>query len=145
MRATFLSAIEDLAATRGLRILSCSAFRRTRAVGPEQPDFLNAAVLVASALPPRALLHRCQAVEAAHGRDRTREERWGPRTLDVDLLVAEGVVCSGPLLELPHPRLLDRAFALVPAAEVAPDMRTSPRGQRLAELAAGLRAPARIS
>lgn len=93
---------------------------RTRPVGPPQPDYFNAAAIVAWPRGPRDLLARCRELEAAAGRDRSREQRWGPRALDLDLLLAECAVCRGPALELPHPRFAERRFALEPAAEVAP-------------------------
>jgi 2-amino-4-hydroxy-6-hydroxymethyldihydropteridine diphosphokinase len=102
------------------RVESVSRLWRTRAVGPEQPDYSNAAAVINWPADPRALLTRCQEIEAAAGRDRAGEERWGPRVLDLDLLLAESCVCRGPLLELPHPRFHERRFALEPAAEVAP-------------------------
>jgi 2-amino-4-hydroxy-6-hydroxymethyldihydropteridine diphosphokinase len=103
------------------RVLAVSSLWRTRPVGPSQPDFLNAAARIAWSSGPRSLLDRCRELEIAAGRDRAHGERWGPRTLDLDLLLAESAVCRGPLLELPHPRLHERRFALEPAAEVAPD------------------------
>jgi 2-amino-4-hydroxy-6-hydroxymethyldihydropteridine diphosphokinase len=102
------------------RVARVSRLWRTRAIGPPQPAYLNAAAVVSWPRGPRELLARCRALEAAAGRERSREERWGPRALDLDLLLAEGLVCRGPLLELPHPRLHERRFALDPAAEVAP-------------------------
>jgi 2-amino-4-hydroxy-6-hydroxymethyldihydropteridine diphosphokinase len=142
VRETFRHALLDLESHEGIRILRRSGLWTTEAVGPPQPDYLNAAVLVESTLPPRRLLDLCQAIEARHGRDRRREQRWGPRTLDLDLLVADGVVCRGPKLELPHPRLAERAFALEPAAEVAPDLIHPTAGASLADLAAGVRSEA---
>jgi 2-amino-4-hydroxy-6-hydroxymethyldihydropteridine diphosphokinase len=102
------------------RIVEVSRLWRTRAVGPPQPDYLNAAVLVEWAASPRSLLSRCLELEKELGRDREVEQRWGPRTLDLDLLIAAHAVCRGPGFELPHPRLHLRRFALEPAAEVVP-------------------------
>lgn len=128
------------------RVFSSSALYGTRAVGPPgQPDYVNAAVLVGWAGRPIALLDLCQQLEAAAGRDRTVERRWGPRTLDLDLLAADGVVCRGPRLWVPHPRLGERAFALVPAAEVAPDWVLPADGQTLAERVDGLSAAERAT
>ena len=103
------------------RITKISRLWHTRPVGPSQPDFLNAAAAIEWPGGPRSLLDRCHELEAAAGRDRTREERWGPRILDLDLLMADKVVCRGPGLALPHPRFHLRRFALEPAVEVAPD------------------------
>ncbi len=112
------SALERLAAD-DLVITAVSSVYETAPVGwIDQPDFLNLAAAIATALSPRALLERCLAVEAALGR--VRAERWGPRTIDIDVLWYEGVVLQEPALTLPHPRLTERAFALLPLAEVAP-------------------------
>jgi len=116
------------------RLVGSSDVYRTRAVGPpDQPDYLNAAVLVEWPGRLPALLDLCQELEAAAGRDRTVERRWGPRTLDLDLLVADGIVCRGPRLRLPHPRLAKRPFALVPVADVTPDWVVPPDGRTMAE------------
>lgn len=89
--------------------------------GVDQPDFLNAALAIDYAGAPLALLDRLQAIEARHGRDRAKEQRWGPRTLDLDLLWIDGVIVREPRLVVPHPRLHERAFALLPLREVAPE------------------------
>jgi 2-amino-4-hydroxy-6-hydroxymethyldihydropteridine diphosphokinase len=117
------------------RVIASSRIWRTRAVGPAQPDFLNAAALIDWPAGPRPLLERCRELEAAAGRDRTREERWGPRTLDLDLLIAASVVCRGPELELPHPRMHERRFALEPAAEVVPNWIHPLLGRTIEDLA----------
>ena len=103
------------------RVAALSRVWRTRPVGPSQPDFLNAAALIDWPAGPRPLLDRCRELEAAAGRDRTREERWGPRTIDLDILIVASAVCRGPELDLPHPRIHERRFALEPAAELVPD------------------------
>lgn len=117
---TLRRAIWDLAAVDGLELTVISPLARTAAVGgPEQPDYLNAVVLGRTTLAPRALLHATQAVEAQHGR--VREERWGPRTLDVDIVLHGRTVAVADDLELPHPRAHQRAFVLQPWAQVDPD------------------------
>lgn len=118
-RTAFEDCLELLGAEG--RVAAISRLWLTRAIGPAQPDYLNAAAIIEWPSGPRALLARCLEVEATAQRDRTREERWGPRTLDLDLLMAENLVCRGPTLELPHPRLQIRRFALEPAAEIAAD------------------------
>ncbi|NCT91901.1 2-amino-4-hydroxy-6-hydroxymethyldihydropteridine diphosphokinase [Cellulomonas sp. APG4] len=117
---TLRRAIWDLAAVDGLELTVISPLARTAAVGgPEQPDYLNAVVLGRTTLAPRALLHATQAVEAQHGR--VREEHWGPRTLDVDIVLHGRTVAVADDLELPHPRAHQRAFVLQPWAQVDPD------------------------
>ncbi|HUK14203.1 MAG TPA: 2-amino-4-hydroxy-6-hydroxymethyldihydropteridine diphosphokinase [Thermoanaerobaculaceae bacterium] len=117
-------------------LLARSSLWRSAAIGPPQPDFLNAALLLATGLHPTALLELCQRIERDAGRDRAREPRWGPRPLDLDLLIAPRLVIESPRLTLPHPRLAERRFALAPAAELAPEWH-HPRGCRtLGELAA---------
>ena len=108
---------------------------RTRPVGPPQPDYYNTAAVVAWPRGLRDLLGCCRALEVAAGRDRSVERRWGPRALDLDLLLAENVVCRGPTLEIPHPRFAERRFALEPAAEVAPDWLHPLLGLTVSELA----------
>ena len=110
-----LSALSELG-----RLTATSSLYETAPVGgPPQPAYLNAAVRLETELSPLDLLGRLQIIEATRGR--VRLERWGPRTLDLDLLWAKGLVLVGSLLTVPHPRLKARAFALVPLLEVAPD------------------------
>src|SRR5207248_939876 len=100
---------------------------RTAPVGPAQPEFLNAAALVVYQGRPETLLDRLQAIETAHGR--SRAERWGPRTLDLDLLWMDGMEVDMPRLTVPHARLRERAFALVPMLELVPHARDPHTGQ----------------
>jgi 2-amino-4-hydroxy-6-hydroxymethyldihydropteridine diphosphokinase len=86
--------------------------------GPEQPSYLNAVLLATSALPARSILRRCQAIELACGR--TRVQRWGPRTLDIDIIARDGEISDDPELTLPHPRAYERAFVLAPWLDVDP-------------------------
>jgi 2-amino-4-hydroxy-6-hydroxymethyldihydropteridine diphosphokinase len=120
-------------------VLFTSRLWQTRAVGPEQPDYLNAAAVISWPGDPKALLTRCRELETAAGRDRNTEQKWGPRVLDLDLLLAEEVVCAGPKLHLPHPRFHERRFALEPAAEVAPGWVHPLLGRTVAELAEAAR------
>jgi 2-amino-4-hydroxy-6-hydroxymethyldihydropteridine diphosphokinase len=96
----------------------------------DQLPFVNAAIAVATGLEPRALLERAHAVERIFGRNREKERRWGPRTLDIDLIAYDDLAVDEPDLVLPHPRLFERAFVLVPLADVAPDWQIA--GQRIA-------------
>lgn len=94
-----------------------SRFYRTKPWGlTDQPDFCNAAAILETQLPPRELLERLKALEQRLGR--APSERWGPRVIDFDILFYDGVSLDEPGLQLPHPRLLERAFALVPLAEI---------------------------
>jgi 2-amino-4-hydroxy-6-hydroxymethyldihydropteridine diphosphokinase len=105
-----------------VRLLARSADYSTPPWGvTDQPAFVNLAIKVETDLSPRELLTRALNVERALDRDRTREQRWGPRTVDIDLLAYDDVMLSEPSLTLPHPRLFERAFVLVPLAEIAAD------------------------
>ena len=85
----------------------------------DQPPFVNLCIAVETGLTPHALLARAQAVERALGRERRKERRWGPRPIDIDLLAYDDLALDSPDLTLPHPRLFERAFVLVPLAEIA--------------------------
>lgn len=117
------------------RVWAVSSLYRSRPIGPTQPDFFNQAVLLEVGHHAIELLEECQALEEAAGRDRATAVRWGPRPLDIDLLLTRGVIRRGPRLELPHPRLAERAFALLPAAEIVPDWIHPILGRTIRELA----------
>ncbi len=129
-REAFLRAAVRLLAAQ-VEVVAISSLYRTPPLGPPQPDYLNAAVRVRSELDLRALLERTQRVERLLGR--VREVRWGPRTVDLDLLFWEGGEVREPDLRVPHPGLLNRAFALGPLLDVAPELRAR-WGSRLDEL-----------
>jgi 2-amino-4-hydroxy-6-hydroxymethyldihydropteridine diphosphokinase len=112
------------------RVVRTSRVYATEPVGPPQPEFLNAAALVTWEGTPEALLDALLAIEAGLGRVRSAAERWGPRAIDLDVLWIEGVAVDTPRLVVPHPRLRERAFALVPMLEVAPDARDPRTGER---------------
>lgn len=117
---TFVWALEQVA--RVGQILTVSNVYENPAVGgPPQPDYLNAAIRIRTRLAPLGLLAAVQRIEAVAGRERT--VRWGPRTLDIDLLWGPELLVDVPELQLPHPRLMERAFALLPLVEVAPSAR----------------------
>jgi 2-amino-4-hydroxy-6-hydroxymethyldihydropteridine diphosphokinase len=113
------------------RLLRRSRLYRTPAWGmTAQPDFINAAAVLATALPADALLGELLRIERAAGRDRDAQpERWGPRALDLDLLLYSDAVIAHPGLCVPHPHLHERAFVLVPLAEIAPDALVPGRGR----------------
>ena len=132
--ATLWKALEGLGATEGIEVVAVSSFRETDPVGKvDQPRFVNAAAALETSLRPRELLERLLDVERSLGRDRAVEERWGPRTLDLDLLLYGGESIDEPGLEVPHPRLAERAFVLEPLLELDPDLRL-PDGRPLRDL-----------
>jgi 2-amino-4-hydroxy-6-hydroxymethyldihydropteridine diphosphokinase len=121
VRTTLARAIAMLCERSDIRLLARSSDYLTPPWGVEdQPPFVNLCIAVDTTLTPHALLARTQAVERAFGRDRAHEQRWGPRTLDIDILAFDDVVLNDPDLTLPHPRLNERAFVLMPLAEIAP-------------------------
>lgn len=135
-RAANLAAARAELARRGVPVVAASGVYETEPVGgPRQPDYLNQVVEVETALGPRDLLGLCQEIEAAIGRDRSREARWGPRPIDLDILAVGEATVAEPGLVVPHPRLAERAFALVPLAEIAPDLEIPGFG-RVSSLAA---------
>jgi 2-amino-4-hydroxy-6-hydroxymethyldihydropteridine diphosphokinase len=122
VRDTFDRALAALREGRAVRVAARSSDYRTPPWGvTEQPAFVNRVVSISTTLTPLELLARCQAIERQFGRDRAKEQRWGPRPLDIDLLAYGDVTMATPDLTLPHPRLFERAFVLVPLAEIAPD------------------------
>ena len=122
-KASVLAAIKVLDLLPATRLLRASRLYRTPAWGhTDQPDFINAVVVLATALTARALLDHLLAVERDFGRDRASGERWGPRTLDLDLLLFGNAVINEPGLQVPHPHLHERAFALLPLAEIGPEL-----------------------
>jgi len=122
VRATFDRAVACLCDGDRVRLLARSSDYRTPPWGvTDQPPFINAAIAVTTALPPHDLLSRAEDCERALGRVRARERRWGPRSIDLDLLAYDDLVLIDRDLILPHPHLFERAFALVPLAEIAPE------------------------
>lgn len=121
-RATNLAdAIDLLVRLVPVRLLRASSVYETDPVGiTDQPPFLNMVVRVETHVPPPKLLHHALVIEVSMGR--VRDVRWGPRAIDIDLLLYDGPPVSTPDLDLPHPRLAERQFVLVPLAEIAPDL-----------------------
>jgi 2-amino-4-hydroxy-6-hydroxymethyldihydropteridine diphosphokinase len=131
VRATFKKAIANICGmTQAAVVARSSDYTTPPWGGIEQAPFINACVEVDTPLDPHALLFALKKIEAKFGRDRAREQRWGPRTLDLDLIAYDDVSLKTPELILPHPRLFERAFVLVPLAEIAPDRVIG--GQRVA-------------
>lgn len=128
-------AVELLAAEPGVRVLAVSSVRETDPVGYEdQPRFLNAASALETELRPRELLERLLAIERALGRERAGP-RFGPRTIDLDLLLYGNETLDEPGLNVPHPRLAERLFVLEPLYELAPDL-VLPDGRAVRDLRA---------
>ena len=122
VRATFRNAIAIICGMTQAALLARSSDYATPPWGDEQQaPFINACIEIDTSLDPHALLFTLHKIEKKFGRDRAREQRWGPRTLDLDLLAYDDVTLDKPELTLPHPRLFERAFVLVPLAEIAPD------------------------
>jgi len=122
VRVSFDRAVGLLCDGTAVRLTARSADYRTPPWGvTAQPPFINAVIAVATTLSPHALLARAQDCERALGRDRTHEQRWGPRPIDLDLLAYDDLAVDDAALTLPHPHLFERAFVLVPLAEIAPD------------------------
>jgi len=138
-------AIARLAAAEGVNLLRQSRVYETEAVGPvEQGPFLNLVVEVelAEEISPRQLLALAKETERLVGRK--ARVRWGPREIDIDILLIEGETACEPDLTLPHPRMWERAFVMVPLADLAPTLAT-PGGETAAELAARLREEQQIN
>jgi 2-amino-4-hydroxy-6-hydroxymethyldihydropteridine diphosphokinase len=122
VRETFERALAMLCDGTELRLKARSSDYATPPWGVEdQPPFVNLCIAVETALTPLALMGRVQAVEHALGRARADERRWGPRPIDIDILAYDDVTLDDAGLTLPHPRLFERAFVLVPLAEIVPD------------------------
>lgn len=135
MAAMLDRAVTGLAATPGVSVLKRSADYRTPPWGKtDQPWFLNGAVAVETELEPHGLLDTCLRIE--HELGRVREERWGPRVIDIDVLAYEGAAVNDARLVLPHRFVRERAFVLVPLAEIAPDLVIG--GERVADALAKL-------
>lgn len=135
------AALDALAAIPETTLVVSSAFYRTPPYGPpDQPDYLNAAVALDTALLPEELLDQTQRIEQEQGRVR-KEERWGPRTLDLDIILFGDQTLATPRLTVPHYDIANRAFMLVPLLEIAPEI-ALPDGVKAAELLSKLDAGA---
>lgn len=131
--AQVMRAFEELAEIPLTRLRARSSIYSSLPVGPEQPDYINAAALLDTQLPPLALLDALQTIEQAH--QRVRIQHWGPRTLDLDLLLYGDEQINLERLTVPHPYLTQRSFVLYPLADITPDLHL-PDGSSLAELLA---------
>ncbi len=135
VRTTLDHAVAALCDGDAVRLVARSSDYTTPPWGvTDQPAFTNLALVVETALAPCVLLERALRIETAFGRDRAHEQRWGPRTLDIDIIAYDEVAIDEPGLTLPHPRVFERAFVLVPLAEIAPEFRI--RGIRVVDAVA---------
>jgi 2-amino-4-hydroxy-6-hydroxymethyldihydropteridine diphosphokinase len=136
-RAILDRAVTLLCDGTSVQLTARSAHYRTPPWGDtDQAPFVNMCIAVETNLGPRGLLERAQEVERKLGRDRKIERRWGPRTVDIDILAYEGASLAEPDLRLPHPRLFERAFVLVPLAEIASQVEIG--GRRIADALQGV-------
>lgn len=131
-RSLLASALVALSQVDGITVVSQSRWYRTQPVGPPQPDYLNGCALLHVTLTPLELLQVLLATEVKFQRVRQGKNR--PRTLDLDLLLFDNLVLNLPELQIPHPRMADRAFVLVPLAEIAPDWVEPISGLPIAQL-----------
>jgi 2-amino-4-hydroxy-6-hydroxymethyldihydropteridine diphosphokinase len=129
--AQVMRALDELATLPQTRLLAHSALYSSKPIGPEQPDFINAVALLETELAPLALLDALQAIEQAH--QRVRIQHWGPRTLDLDLLLYGDQQIAHERLTVPHPYLTQRGFVLYPLADITPELKL-PDGSRLSDL-----------
>src|ERR1700730_4290639 len=137
VRATFQKAISNICGMTQAVLKARSSDYLTPPWGDEAQDpFVNACIEIETSLDPHALLFTLHKIEKKFGRDRTRERHWGPRPLDLDLIAYDDVKLDKPELTLPHPRLFERAFVLVPLAEIAPQRQIA--GRRVAAALADL-------
>lgn len=127
------SALEAIAQHPHMQLSGVSSRYQTPPIGPQQPDFINAAAELSTDLSPPALLDALQAIEQQQ--NRVRNIHWGPRTLDLDILLYDNLVLESERLTIPHPRLSERAFVLVPLTDLNPQL-ALPSGETVAELLA---------
>ncbi len=132
-RATLEQALEILDQTPEITVTTYSSWYQTQPVGPVQPLFWNGCALLKVQIDPHTLLQILLGIEQQFGR--VRRERWGPRILDLDVLLFGDLILKTPDLEIPHPRMTERAFVLAPLAEIAPDWIDPVSGQTIAQLA----------
>ena len=122
VRTTFVKAIANICGMTQAVLVARSTDYATPPWGDEQQEpFINACIEIETPLDPHALLFTLHKIEKKFGRDRANERRWGPRTLDLDIIAYDDVRLDKPELTLPHPRMFERAFVLVPLSEIAPD------------------------
>lgn len=130
--ATLEAAIETLRQTPGITVAGKSSWYQTKALGPPQPDYFNGAAILQVEMIPQLLLSILLKIENNFGR--VRKEHWGARSLDLDLLLYDDLILDTPTLQIPHPRMQERAFVLVPLSEIAPDWVEPTSGRMVKQL-----------
>jgi 2-amino-4-hydroxy-6-hydroxymethyldihydropteridine diphosphokinase len=130
--AILTGAIERLKMHPQIELLAISSWYLTAPIGPPQPDYVNACATIETSLTPLELLSALQSIEAEFGR--VRQEVWGARTLDLDLLLYGDRIINLPTLQIPHPHMYDRAFVIVPLAQIAPDLIEPQSGKSIVTL-----------
>jgi len=138
-RKKITSAINEINNHPSITVLKTSSLYKTKPFGPiKQDDFINAVIQVETTLEPIELLHTLQEIENDH--KRVRDERWGPRTLDLDILLYENLTIETPELTIPHPGLEERDFVIYPLAEIIPEL-VLPNGKAIQSLMCGEKPP----
>ncbi len=126
-------ALESLSTSADIELVAVSDRYQTPPIGPSQPDYINAVAQLRTSLPPEALLDKLQSIEQQQ--DRVRTVRWGPRTVDLDILLYDNILCDTERLTIPHPRMAERAFVLLPLADINRDL-PLPNGKTVGQLLA---------
>jgi len=126
-------ALESLSTSADIELVAVSDRYQTPPIGPSQPDYINAVAQLRTSLPPEALLDKLQSIEQQQ--DRVRTVRWGPRTVDLDILLYDNMLFNTERLTIPHPRMAERAFVLLPLADINRDL-SLPSGKTVGQLLA---------
>jgi len=113
-----VNAVKKIAQKDEIEVISCSTWHKTKPIGPPQPDYFNGCIIINTFFSPDELLEYLFYVEGEFGRE--RKERWGARTLDLDLILYDNLIINSENLQIPHPRMRERMFVLMPLAEIAP-------------------------
>jgi 2-amino-4-hydroxy-6-hydroxymethyldihydropteridine diphosphokinase len=129
---TLKKSLQVLDTTPGIKVKAISSWYKSKPIGPPQPDYFNGCALLSVRQNPAELLVLLQAIEIQFGR--VRNQKWSARTLDLDLLLYDDLILNTSNLQIPHPRMKERAFVLVPLAEIAPNWLEPSSGQAIANL-----------